>query len=576
MHIPILNDILIILLSAVFIVYFLKKVKLPSILGFIVTGILIGPYALGFIQAPSEIEQMSEIGVLLLLFVIGMELSIKELWAIKKNVFIGGSIQVGLTIFLFSLLYYLVGFQLEEAVFAGFIFSLSSTAIVLKLFQDRYEMHTQHAKNALAILIFQDIIVVPMLLLIPILAGEVDNPIMSSFALVLKTALLICFTWIASKYIIPKLFLAVAKADSKELFLLVTISFCLLVSSITSLAGMSPALGAFIAGLIIAESNYSYQATSFVLPFRELFTSLFFVSVGMLLDLHFFAAHMLTVFGLVFLVLVIKSALIFFAVYIMKYPMKTALLVGLSLFQVGEFSFILSKAGLTYGLINAQQNQYFLSVSIVSMLLTPFVFMASENISIQILRLKNQLSKKVESVYLSEQINFTTDQPHLVIIGFGVNGSNLATAANTSQIPYVIVDFDARLVKNKYQEGYPIIFGDASQESILEAIDIHNAKVVVVAISNIKETKHIVELVRVLNKQAYIIVRTRYIKEMGELFALGADDVIPEEYETSLQIFTKVLGQFDTAESEINEIAERVRNDHYQLFLQYKNVKVDS
>jgi CPA2 family monovalent cation:H+ antiporter-2 len=210
------------------------------------------------------------------------------------------------------------------------------------------------------------------------------------------------------------------------------------------------------------------------------------------------------------------------------------------------------------------------------MLLTPFVFMASENISIQILRLKNQLSKKVDSVYLSEQINFTTDQPHLVIIGFGVNGSNLATAANTSQIPYVIVDFDARLVKNKYQEGYPIIFGDASQESILEAVDIHNAKVVVVAISNIKETKHIVELVRVLNKQAYIIVRTRYIKEMGELFALGADDVIPEEYETSLQIFTKVLGQFDTAESEINEIAERVRNDHYQLFLQYKNVKVDS
>jgi CPA2 family monovalent cation:H+ antiporter-2 len=273
---------------------------------------------------------MSEIGVMLLLFVIGMELSLKQLLRIKRNVFLGGGLQVLLTIAVFGVAYTFFGASWSEAVFAGFIFSLSSTAIVLKTFQDRKELDTPHAKNALAILIFQDIIVVPMMLLAPILAGETTDPIWSLAGLLMKTGLVVVFTWFASKYLVSPVFHAVAKTDSKELFLLVTLAFCLAVASLTALAGMSAALGAFVAGLIIAESSYNHQATSIILPFRELFTSLFFVSVGMLLDLNFFKENLLVILVLVLVLFIVKSLIVGLAVAVLHYPMRTFIVSGFS------------------------------------------------------------------------------------------------------------------------------------------------------------------------------------------------------------------------------------------------------
>jgi CPA2 family monovalent cation:H+ antiporter-2 len=572
MHIPILDDILIILLSAVFIVFVLKRIQLPSIIGFLLTGIIIGPFGLSLISKHQEIEQMSEIGVMLLLFVIGMELSLKQLLRIKRNVFLGGGLQVLLTIAVFGVAYTFFGASWSEAVFAGFIFSLSSTAIVLKTFQDRKELDTPHAKNALAILIFQDIIVVPMMLLAPILAGETTDPIWSLAGLLMKTGLVVVFTWFASKYLVSPVFHAVAKTDSKELFLLVTLAFCLAVASLTALAGMSAALGAFVAGLIIAESSYNHQATSIILPFRELFTSLFFVSVGMLLDLNFFKENLLVILVLVLVLFIVKSLIVGLAVAVLHYPMRTVILTGFSLFQVGEFAFILSKVGIAYGLLDSQANQYFLSMSIVSMILTPFVFIFSERLLSPFLLIEKKIGQKKKQ-------NATTTvypeklQDHLVIIGYGFNGSNLARAAECSAIPYVVADFNASIVKNNQQNGLPIIFGDATEDHVLEALHIAEAKVVVLAISDDHASQLIIGQIKSMAPHVYLIVRTRYVKQMGPLYALGADEVIPEEYETSMQIFGQVLSNFEKSAADIHLIAQRIRADHYAMFTSFHNVK---
>lgn len=568
MHILLLQDILILLGFSVFIVFVLQRLKLPSIIGFLLTGVIIGPYGLSLINEVEQVEILSEIGVILLLFVIGMELSIKQLVSIKKTVFIGGFLQVGITVAVAGLFYYFLGHSWNESVFVGFLFSLSSTAIVLKTLQDRQEISTPHARNALAILIFQDIIVVPMMLITPMIAGESANLGVSILSLLLKSAIVLIITYISARYVVPRLMHAVAKTNSKELFLLVTFTLCFAVAYLTSEAGLSLALGAFIAGLIVSESEYSHQATSMILPFRELFTSFFFVSVGMLLDLSFFQSNIPFILLLVLIVFIVKSIIAAVAVAILKYPTRTALLTGLSLFQVGEFAFILSKVGIEYNLLSPQTNQYFLSVSIVSMILTPFVIIFSEIIANRFIGISKKLG--LDSTLVSEkgkaEIANNVLENHLVIIGYGMNGSNLAKAAASSNIPYIVIEMNAETVKREKEKGLPIIFGDATQDHILETVHLSNARAAVIAISDNSATKSIIKNIRNHSDSLYLVVRTRYVKETSELLALGADEVIPEEFETSIQIFAHILQNFLVPEDDIDQQIDKVRADNYQLF----------
>ncbi|MFA6618300.1 MAG: cation:proton antiporter [Candidatus Neomarinimicrobiota bacterium] len=568
MHIPLLQDILILLAFSVLIVFILQKLKLPSIIGFLLTGIIIGPFGLSLIKAVEQVELLSEIGVILLLFVIGMELSIKQLASIKKTVFIAGFLQVGITVGVAALIYNLLGNSWNESVFVGFLFSLSSTAIVLKTLQDRQELSATHARNALAILIFQDIIVVPMMLITPMMAGESANIGMSILMLLLKSGVIVVITYISARYIIPKLMYAVAKTNSKELFLLVTITLCFAIAFLTSAIGLSLALGAFIAGLIVSESEYSHQATSIILPFRELFTSFFFVSVGMLLDLSFFLNNILIILLLVLLVFIIKSSIAAIAVGFLNYSTRTAILTGLSLFQIGEFAFILSKVGIKYNLLTPETNQYFLSISIVSMILTPFVIIFSEKIADILIDLskkfglKNVLSSNTKIKEISE-VNL---ENHLIIIGYGINGSNLAKAARASNIPFIVIEMNAETVKKERAKGLPIIYGDATQDHILETVHLSNARAVVVAIAGNFAIKSIIKKIRSSSDSLYLVVRTRYVAETSELLALGADEVIPEEFETSIQIFEHILHNFLVPEDDISQLIENVRADNYQLF----------
>jgi monovalent cation:H+ antiporter-2, CPA2 family len=569
MHLPPLQDILILLGFSTVVVFLLQRIKLPSILGFLITGVLIGPHALGLLSESDQIEMIAEIGVILLLFVIGMELSIKHLISIKRTVFIGGALQVGITVIVAGLCYYLLGNRWDQALFVGFLFSLSSTAIVLKILQDRNEINSPHGKNALAILIFQDIIVVPMMLFTPIIAGQSGDITTSMLWLLLKTAVVIVITLISARYLVPRLMHQIAKTNSKELFLITTITICFAVTFLTSAAGLSLALGAFLAGLIVSESEYSHQATSTILPFRELFTSVFFISVGMLLDLQFFFNNVGVIILIVLAVFFGKSIIAALAVAVLGYPPRTFLLTGLALFQVGEFAFILSKVGIEYDLLTAATNQYFLAVSLVSMLLTPFVIIFSEKIAFGMMQLRPM--KAMDKMISSSQSDFDDgdhQEPdnHLVIIGYGINGSNLARAADISNIPYVVIELDADEVSKGKRNKVPILFGDATQEHILELVNLAKAQVVVIAISDPVATKVITRNIRAISQSVHLVVRTRFIKEIKALIALGADDVIPEEFETSIEIFARTLHYFLVPENDIDYFVEKIRSDNYGIF----------
>lgn len=572
MHFPLLEDIIIILGFSVVVVFILNRMRVPSVLGFLITGLIIGPYGFSLVRQIEEVEILSEIGVILLLFVIGMELSLKQLISIRKTVFIGGFLQVGMAVLVASLIFKFLDFSWNKSVFLGFLFSLSSTAIVLKILHDRNEISAPHGRNALGILIFQDIIVIPMMLITPILAGTTENVTQSVINLLIKSGLVVLFTFISAKYLVPRLLFLIAKTKSKELFLLTTITICFAVAYITSEAGLSLAFGAFLAGLIISESDYNHQATSLILPFRELFTSFFFISVGMLLDITFFIHNMGTILALVLIVFLLKSLITGTAVSLLQNHFRTAFLTGLSLFQIGEFAFILSRVGIENNLISESINQYFLSVSIITMFFTPFVIMFSEAMYDKANKGMAMWSKR-KLKYIEEQIHHKLEN-HLVIIGYGINGTNLSRAAKYAKIPYVIIELNADTVRKEKAKGEPIFFGDATHDHMLNSLNLNQAKVVVIAISDPFATKRIVTNIRNKSQSIHIIVRTRYVKEIHELLSLGADEVIPEEFETSIEIFSRVLHNYLIPVDNIQELIEAIRSDNYEVFrYQKKNPK---
>ena len=578
MHFPLLQDIVVLLGFSVVVVLLLQRLRLPSVLGFLVTGIIIGPFGFGLIENPDQVELLSEIGVILLMFVIGMELSLKQLASMKQTVFLGGFMQVGPSIVVTSFIFFVLGSSWKEAVFTGFLFSLSSTALVLKILYDRNEITAPHGRMALGILIFQDLIVVPMMLFTPIMAGNSGNVINEVLFLLLKSGLVLALTYIGAKYLVPRAMYLIAQTKSKELFLLATIALCFTVAFLTASAGLSLAFGAFLAGLIISESDYSHQATSTILPFRELFISFFFISIGMLLDLDFFMNNAVMILLMVLVVFILKGGVVSLTALALKYSMRTVVLSGMALFQVGEFAFILSRVGIENGLLSPQMNQYFLSVSVFTMLLTPFIFLFSGNTANLILK---KLTPGTGGYKVNRDFSISEDgaqgpEDHLLIIGYGINGTNLAKAAKYADIPYMVLELNPQIVKREKSKGEPIIYGDAMQEHMLEAVNVKKARVVVVAISDPRATKAIVANIRHLSPSVHIVVRTRYVKEIKSLLALGADEVIPEEFETSIEIFSRVLTNFLVPIDELESLVDSVRADNYQVFQSRKPLRTFS
>jgi monovalent cation:H+ antiporter-2, CPA2 family len=572
MDFTLLSQILTIFGLSIGVIFLCHKVRVPAIVGFLLTGVIAGPYGLGLVSAVHEVEIMAEMGVVLLLFTIGMELSIGELVRLKKNVLLGGGAQVLLTIGAFAALALGLGQTVPRAVFLGFLAALSSTAIVLQIFQQRAEMDSAHGRISLGILIFQDLVIVPMMLLAPFLAGGAtggDGGSGLSFLWPLAKGFgMVAVVFFLARKVVPKLLHRIVQTRSRELFLISTLALCLATAFLTSHLGLSLSLGAFLAGLIISESEYSLSALEGILPFRDVFTSLFFISVGMLLDMGFLFANLAPVAGVTGAVLGLKALAAALAAYFLGYPLGPAVMVGLALCQVGEFSFVLAKVGLAQGLMDTARYQLFLAASILTMGLTPLLIALSPRAADWV-RARPAIARMRKRPFEREMEQVAAGQAplsdHLVIIGFGVGGRHLARAAKSFGIRYRVVEMNPDTVRLSAAQGEPIIYGDASQTAVLEHVGAPGARVLAVMVSDPVSLRRITDAARKLNPSLHIITRTRFLSEIGPLVDLGASDVVPEEYETSIEIFTRVLMRYLVPRADIERFTHTVRSESYEM-----------
>ncbi|HOJ51247.1 MAG TPA: cation:proton antiporter [Syntrophales bacterium] len=563
-----LSEVIIIMGLSVAVIYLCQKAKLPVIVGFLLTGMILGPGGLKLIKDPQTVKSLAEIGVVLLLFTVGLELSVVDLLRMRKVVFICGSLQVGITILFFALLAYLGRVGGGEAVIVGFLMSLSSTAVVMKIFQDRAELETPHGNTTLGILIFQDVAVVPMMLAIPLLAGLGEVNLSAVFVFLSKIALVIGAIFALSQWVVPKLLFQVARARSRELFLITILVLCLSVAWITNEIGLSLALGAFIAGMIISDSEYSHQALGNILPFRDVFTSFFFVSIGMLFNLQLLFEKPFFLLGSTCTVVVLKVVIAAIVVLAFGHAIRTAVLVGLALGQVGEFSFVLASASRHMGILKDHVHQLFLGVSVLTMAFTPFMIERASSVADLVLKLP--FPKRIKrGVYPVHRVKRKEMRDHLIIVGYGFNGRNLARAARTAHIPYVVIEMNPTVVKEERKQGEEIYYGDATQEAILLHAGVNTARAVAVVINDPAAARRITHTVRRLNDKAYLLVRTKYLTEIKPLKSLGADDVIPEEFETSVAIFSRILEKYLLPREEIERLVSDIRSDSYRLLRRY-------
>jgi len=559
-----LKDLVMLFGLALVTVVLFRQFKLPSIIGFLCTGIVAGPYALGLIKDTHQVEQMAEIGVVLLLFTIGIEFSLKELLRIKHLVLWGGGLQVGVTIGAVALLWVALGFPWQQSVFFGFLISLSSTAILMKLLMDAGEMDSPHGKTCLGILIFQDLCVVPLMLFTPFLGGA-GNGLTGIVIVSAKALVVVVVSHFSARFAVPWIFNQVVRTKSRELFILTIIFVGFGTAFLTAQVGLSLALGAFIAGLAISESEYSHQVMGDIIPFRDAFISLFFISVGMLLDPAAVLRNPLTVLVIIVAIVLIKSVVATAAALLLKFPAKPALISGLLLAQVGEFAFVLSHAGQKYGLLNTGQYQLFLAASVATMALTPFSLRFAEPLANRVVGWLPALLKQGGNVTGVSHDRFPMDD-HVVIVGFGVNGKNLARVLNGNGIRYIAIETNHHTVKAERKKGTRIIFGDASRPEILSHAMIEKARIVVIAISDATATRRIAAMARQMRPSIHLIVRTRYVAEMEPLFQLGVNDVVPEEFETSVEIFSRVLRTYMIPHDQIDHCIAEIRRDSYQMF----------
>ena len=551
----IIKDIVLILLVSIPVIIIFNRIQLPSIVGFLIAGMILGPYGFQIITSIDEIEIMAEIGIILLLFSIGLELSLKELLSIKKILIIGGGLQVLLTIIFSTAIIYLIGLSVKEAVFLGMLISLSSTAIVLKLLADKGELDSPHGRISLGILIFQDLAVVPLFLFVDLLGTPAQIGLPEVILRMLTAFGAVAVILIVAKYLTPPLLYRLAKLRMKEIFTVGIILIILGTAYLTFSLGLSFALGAFIAGLIFSESEYSYQIVADILPLRDAFNSIFFVSVGLLLNVAFVLEYPLYVILSAIGVLVLKALIIISIVMLLKYPARVAVLAGIGLAQIGEFSFILAEQGMSLNIISSDYSNIFISSTIITMILTPSLIRLAPKLADQSAKIElvKKRGKKGEPLV-----------DHVIIAGFGLNGRNLAHVLKVTGTKYIVIEMNPDTVKDETARGENIIFGDISKEEILLNAHIKTAKIMVIAISDPASSRRALKLAKELNPNIRVIVRTRFMRETDDLIKIGAHIVIPEEFETSIQIFRKVLEQYHIPLNVIMQQVNLLRGESYK------------
>jgi CPA2 family monovalent cation:H+ antiporter-2 len=565
-----LTEAVALIVAGALIAYICFRLRLVPIVGFLVAGVLIGPNALGLVNDQALVDATAEIGVILLLFTIGIEFSLEKLARIQKLILGGGTMQVGLSVLLTMLVLLAFGVDWKTGIFTGMLVALSSTAIVLKLLADKSETNSDHGQVGLGLLIFQDLAIVVMVLLVPVLsAGGGGGPAAIAFALA-KAAAIIVIVLVVARRVMPKILEVVAKTCSPELFLLTVIAICFGTAYLTSLAGVSLSLGAFLAGLMVSESRFSQHALSETLPLQILFSATFFVSVGMLLDVKFLVQNLPIVAGAIAVVLLIKIATTWISVRTLGYATPVAAASALMLAQIGEFSFVLEREGRELGLFpagsGAAGSQTFIAATVVLMVATPFLMRVGSGLSTKIVRRRETAGMPADDSAESLGDALALED-HVIVGGYGDAARCLVRVLAGSGIPYVITTLSPDAANEAEAEGLPVVRGDSTKPFLLRHVGIDNAKMMVIADDNPAMAHRITSVARQINPTMRIVVRTRYTEEVQGLAAAGADTVIAEELESIVQLFGEVLRDYQIAAEEIEAYEELARRNGYAELL---------
>jgi CPA2 family monovalent cation:H+ antiporter-2 len=552
-------DLTLVLIAALAGGFLAQRLGQPLIVGYILAGVAIGPFTGGpTVGNVHDIEQLAELGVALLLFSLGLELSFRELKPVRAVALGGATIQIVLTIGLGATLGLALGWEWRVALWFGSLVSLSSTMVALKTIQAQGRLGTLSSRVMLGILVVQDLAVVPLMIVLPELSdpgGGLSKVVIAAVRATLLLGVIVLF----STRVVPRLMAWVARWNSRELFFLSTITLAVGVGYVAFVFGLSMALGAFVAGLVVNESEYAHQALSDVIPLRDLFGMLFFVSVGMLLD-PALLGQQLGMLALVVLVIVVgKAAILAGVVRAFGYWNVVPLAVGLTLFQVGEFAFVLARVGLSSGAIPNDVYSLTLNTAIVTMSLTPAL-------SALVPVLYDRLwPRRARETFEANNLPSSGLSGHVVVAGSGRVGRSIADALSHLTLPFVLIESDDRRVQQARVAGLPIIYGDASQVVVLEAAGLQHARAVLITVPSFADVRNIVRAARHIRPDLPIIARADGIEAVRALYALGIQEVTSPEFEAAIEMTRQALMYFNVPAHDVLRVASAIRHERYDM-----------
>ncbi len=525
-----------------------QRLRLPPIVGFLTIGALIGPHSIGLVQQEGMVRKLAEVGVVVLLFAVGMEVPLGQLARMRRTIFLGGGVQIVGTVLAAAVTCWLAGMAWNQAMFLGFLLSLSSTAALTKVLVDHGEFSAPHGRLAVGIAIAQDLAVVPMILLIPMLVGTGGQAGGGGVVRTLENLAILIAVLAAAHYLVPRVLRVVGRTRSRELFVLTLATLCLSMAVVTAHLGMSMALGAFLAGILLADSEFHGHAVAEVEPFRDALASLFFVSIGMLFDGRTVVAAPGLVLAALVVVLAGKTGIVMLAARALGQPGWVRLRAGLLLAQVGEFSFVLSQVGGGTDALSERTNKIFLVVAVLSIALTPVLHGFGRWMVLRGRGREGAVTRGDDRL-----------ADHAIVIGYGPTGRTVVQAMQALHLKVVAIEMNADTVRTERARGAPLEAGDATRASVLKKLGVERARILVLAINDVGASRRISQVARHLAPQLHVIARAVYIGEVADLKSAGANEVVPQELEASVEILVRVLRRFLVADDEIGRRVTAVR-----------------
>ncbi|MCZ6696092.1 MAG: cation:proton antiporter [Acidobacteria bacterium] len=561
------------LIVACVVLFILTRLRLPPVIGYLVSGVLLGPHVLGSLDRSDTIATLAEIGVLLLMFTLGLEFDTRYFLRIRRVALGAGLTQILLTLLVALLAGLALGWTVRSSLFMGCVIALSSTAVTLKTLMQQGRLDTVPGRVTVAILILQDLAIVPMMILLPIGGStplEIGTEVLSAVA---RAVILLVLTFVLSRYLMPRFMNLMASSRSQELLLLVTLSVCLGMAWFSHLLGVSYALGAFLAGLILGGSEYAHQTTAQVIPFRDVFMGLFFVAMGMLLDPRYVVEHWPAVLLFVGIILIGKTIIAAAAITGFGFAPRISLQVGLNLAQVGEFSFLLALMGLRENLINEADYKLAIAASVLSMIVAPILIQFSPRLASLGAEVISGLLPALERMSgpaSSRDLGAGPEEPvlskHVVIIGYGTVGRALGEVLRANQVPFCALELDPSTVREYRHRGHPVIYGDAGSEELLKIVNLQRARFLALTLPDAVMERSVIKRARAMNPNLFIIARGRRESRDEAFYLDGADEVIHETFETGIEFIARILRRLNVPKQQVERQVARARGHRYEIF----------